>query len=221
VFPRWYADIKIDHEISTTSFGGAGVGMFGPAGFRSPSRIANGGFNGVFTGAGPFPNGSEACAAAQANPIILRIEKTQLDEFYVDFMAEGDPNITRGFDQTIGVNPFDGAQIVGYDFNLLADTREFVIGGITANQTTKYDYVDFTVPLPGDRDLNDTVDLWDWAKFQTCFTGADLFYAARCECMDLDYDGDVDLEDQALFGASMTGPIYPSRPEPEVCNPPP
>ncbi|MCP4250057.1 MAG: hypothetical protein GY778_23695 [bacterium] len=221
VFPRWIADIKIDHEISPSTFGAAAVAMFGPAGFRAPKRIANGGFNGVFTDGGPFPNGSDSCGAAQADPIILRVEKTQLDEFYVDFRADGDPQITWGFDDNNGVNPFDGTQIIGFDFNLLADTRQFVIGGNTVDQTMKYDYVDFSVPTPGDRDLNDSLDLWDWAWFQACYTGPGLIYAARCESMDLDFDFDVDGDDHALFVDSATGPTGPVLPVPAVCNPPP
>ena len=56
----------------------------------------------------------------------------------------------------------------------------------------------------GDGDCDRDVDMADVAAFQCCYTGSDgPVYDQTCEGLDFDYDGDVDLEDLALFELTM------------------
>ena len=50
------------------------------------------------------------------------------------------------------------------------------------------------------------MDLRDLARFQVCFGAADPLACNPIATPDLDGDGQVDLDDYALFSASLTGP---------------
>ncbi len=59
----------------------------------------------------------------------------------------------------------------------------------------------------GDHDLDGDRDLDDFAAFQRCFTGADVFpYSAGCAVFDIDADRDVDLSDFDVFEWAVSGP---------------
>ncbi len=59
----------------------------------------------------------------------------------------------------------------------------------------------------GDANCNGSVDLGDYATFQTCFTGADAGPpSAGCAMMRLDADADIDLDDLAQFTSLLDGP---------------
>lgn len=58
----------------------------------------------------------------------------------------------------------------------------------------------------GDCDGDDRVDTYDVAHFQNCYTGANGGpIPPLCVCVDLDRDGDVDLNDWRLFLPAITG----------------
>ena len=59
--------------------------------------------------------------------------------------------------------------------------------------------------LPGDCDLDWSVDLPDLSGLATCLDGPELGLGEGCACHDLDADGDVDLHDFAAFQAAFTG----------------
>jgi hypothetical protein len=64
------------------------------------------------------------------------------------------------------------------------------------------------VDTPGDTDGDWDLDLLDFARFQTCFTGegpAGLEFP--CTLSDIDEDDDVDLHDLAEFVRMVTGPV--------------
>jgi hypothetical protein len=51
-----------------------------------------------------------------------------------------------------------------------------------------------------------TLGLGQWAEFYECLAGTDHGIETDCECMDLDGDGHVDLNDIAEFMREFTGP---------------
>jgi len=58
-----------------------------------------------------------------------------------------------------------------------------------------------------DLDSDGDVDLGDFARFQTCFTGSGgTFVDPACCLFDLEPDGDIDLDDYAEFRSRFTGP---------------
>ena len=59
--------------------------------------------------------------------------------------------------------------------------------------------------LPGDCDLDWSVDLADLSGLVACLNGPELGLAGGCSCFDLDEDGDVDLHDVAAFQTAFTG----------------
>ncbi len=62
------------------------------------------------------------------------------------------------------------------------------------------------LPLRGDFDLDDDVDLADYLAIDACLRGAGRFPLFwECYRFDLDQDGDVDLADLLRFQASFTG----------------
>jgi len=69
----------------------------------------------------------------------------------------------------------------------------------------------------GDFDLDQDVDLGDFAYFQACFNGPNRSYAlpGSCDRPDLDSDNDVDLSDFGAFQACFNGP---NRPPPPGCR---
>lgn len=67
-----------------------------------------------------------------------------------------------------------------------------------------HSFVDFTLQLLGDHDIDGDFDLADFAVMQDCLAEASV--GGECGIMDLDGDGDVDLGDYVLFEAELTGP---------------
>jgi len=64
--------------------------------------------------------------------------------------------------------------------------------------------VRFTVNCGGgDADCDGDVDLFDYAKFQTCYTGSGGVADASCRMMAIDLDQDVDLDDYELFAGLL------------------
>ena len=62
------------------------------------------------------------------------------------------------------------------------------------------------LPLRGDFDLDDDVDLADFLAIDACLRGAGRFpLFSECYRFDLDQDGDIDLADLLRFQASFTG----------------
>ncbi len=58
-----------------------------------------------------------------------------------------------------------------------------------------------------DYDADGDVDLYDFAAFQACFTGAGGTAASECRCpFDTDHDDDVDLADYDTFEERFSGP---------------
>ncbi len=62
-------------------------------------------------------------------------------------------------------------------------------------------------PARGDLDVNNTVDLADFALMQACFSGAGNAVAAGCNLADLDQDGDADLDDAMHLKGNLLGPV--------------
>ena len=58
--------------------------------------------------------------------------------------------------------------------------------------------------MPGDGDLTDDgeANLENLPEFESCYTGPDVPLASACKAADMDGDGDVDLDDFALFQAA-------------------
>jgi len=56
------------------------------------------------------------------------------------------------------------------------------------------------IPLPA------PTDLFDFADFQTCFSGEGVPPTPACDAFDYDRDGDVDLDDYAVFHRVLAGP---------------
>lgn len=95
-------------------------------------------------------------------------------------------------------------------------------GGSPVGQTIVYDgtipNLDVTGTLGGatvgvapcgghDSDLDDDVDLRDFAAFQICFTGDGIPASPGCECVfNSDADQDVDLADYEDFELALCGP---------------
>jgi len=73
-------------------------------------------------------------------------------------------------------------------------------------------FADITVPpvagdVYGDFDGDCDVDLMDFARFQTCFTGNGAGpIGPECRAGDLDCDDDIDLTDYVAFGGALSGP---------------
>lgn len=65
----------------------------------------------------------------------------------------------------------------------------------------------------GDFDADNDVDLYDFSRFQRCFTASQFEgeYEAGCEKFDLDGDDDVDIEEYALNFAVLTGALWCDR----------
>ena len=61
-------------------------------------------------------------------------------------------------------------------------------------------------------DRSETMDLYDYHQLQECFSGDGVSYEGwPCLVFDVDEDGDIDLDDWAVFdaGTNMTGPVAP------------
>lgn len=76
-----------------------------------------------------------------------------------------------------------------------------------------YQQSDILPDTIGDFDADNDVDLYDFARFQRCFTGPGYEgeYDPGCEKFDLDGDDDVDLEEYAINFAAFTGAMYCDR----------
>ena len=59
--------------------------------------------------------------------------------------------------------------------------------------------------LPGDCDLDWSVDIVDFVWWGNCGSGPEINAATGCECFLIDSDGDVDLHDFAALQTSFTG----------------
>ncbi|GMU38952.1 MAG: hypothetical protein KJ057_16630 [Phycisphaerae bacterium] len=70
-----------------------------------------------------------------------------------------------------------------------------------------YQFEDVLPELVGDFDADNDVDLFDFSRFQRCFTdsGFEGEYDEGCEKFDLDLDDDVDLDDYRDSFAGFTG----------------
>ncbi len=77
-----------------------------------------------------------------------------------------------------------------------------------ANNGDRYyaDHATIGFANPGDADGDNDVDLFDLAKFQTCFNGDDPSPADGCEYLDSDDNGTVSLDDFADWHLTQTGP---------------
>ncbi len=61
------------------------------------------------------------------------------------------------------------------------------------------------VGTPGDFDADGDVDLRDYSKLMSCFSGANASFAdAACALTDYNLDGDIDLDDASM---GLTGPV--------------
>jgi hypothetical protein len=60
-------------------------------------------------------------------------------------------------------------------------------------------------PLAGDYDEDGDVDIFDFDRFLSCFSGPDGRVNPPCRPGDIDGDGDIDWVDFALFQLSYTG----------------
>lgn len=59
---------------------------------------------------------------------------------------------------------------------------------------------------PGDCTQDGGVEIYDFANFNDCMAGPDADHGStRCNCLDIDADGDVDLVDMAEFQATFIG----------------
>ncbi len=87
------------------------------------------------------------------------------------------------------------------------------VKGVAPGATPDVDAVADVFPHLGDADVDGDVDLYDFARFQACFTGPDETRALRI-CYFADFDSnirageqDVDLDDFSSFWSYMTGPV--------------
>lgn len=65
---------------------------------------------------------------------------------------------------------------------------------------------------PGDHDNDGDVDLNDYGRFQTCYSGGGAQAGPGCGDSDFDGDNDVDAGDFAAFMACVSGEFVPSDP---------
>ncbi len=72
--------------------------------------------------------------------------------------------------------------------------------------TLTIDNLLFTRAGSPDCDVDTDVDLADFAYFQQCFTGEGGGVPSGCECADLNFDGNVDIDDYRLINLRMEGP---------------
>ncbi len=61
----------------------------------------------------------------------------------------------------------------------------------------------------GDCRNDNDIDLSDYQWFRKCMTGPGGTVSSKCECADMDGDGDVDETDASLFQAGFTGHTGP------------
>ncbi|MBN1490701.1 MAG: GerMN domain-containing protein [Phycisphaerae bacterium] len=82
---------------------------------------------------------------------------------------------------------------------------------VTATNVLGSDIKDVTFTISfGDFDLDDDVDLTDFALFAGCFNGPNRAPATSgCEVVDYDGDSDVDLGDFSMFATCFNGPNRP------------
>ncbi len=75
----------------------------------------------------------------------------------------------------------------------------------TIDNTRSYGTIELIdmVPLSGDCELDDDLDLLDWPGLSVCIDGADVPLGVGCECADFDFDGDSDLVDFGLLQISF------------------
>jgi len=76
--------------------------------------------------------------------------------------------------------------------------------GVDAQRTLR-------VALPGDSDVDEDVDRYDFATMvDPCLGGPDMPYTEGCDLFDFDADGDVDLLDIGTFTLAFTGDRSPN-----------
>ncbi|GJM23980.1 MAG: hypothetical protein DHS20C16_03950 [Phycisphaerae bacterium] len=71
----------------------------------------------------------------------------------------------------------------------------------TIDNTRSYGTIELIdlVPISGDCELDDDLDLSDWPGLSVCIGGSDVPISVGCECADFDFDGDSDLIDFGLL----------------------
>lgn len=182
-------------------------------------------YNGVHLGAGGTSSFSVAIDKKN-NGVLLR---RRINYGYPNQMAsvtiDGQP---AGIWYEPGSNAHDGTVIA--DYFMWRDSEFLVPPDLTRGKEritvqltnlsatspwTEYDFrVVSMLPIEavqrtGDFDLDDDVDMNDFAELQRCLAGSGQTIPAGCEAMDLDGDQDVDIYDAARFGACATAADVP------------
>ena len=107
----------------------------------------------------------------------------------------------------------DGEYAFSDVFKLPTSLNSYVAwgDGSTTYSSSRWEFVRFGAAVLGDIDLDERIDLEDFATFATCYMGSDVTEAPpgcsdqEFALSDLDADGDVDLTDFATFAANFTG----------------
>ncbi len=118
----------------------------------------------------------------------------------------------RGFMKDPGGRPIVAlGRTIDVSFSLEA-SGELAPGRAWASDTAAPTVGYILAPSPGDFDLDDDVDLNDFAGFQACFNGPNRPPAGpECDAANLDGDtaGDVDLSDFGILQSCFNGPNRP------------
>lgn len=111
---------------------------------------------------------------------------------------------------TFDIPALDPVQVYEPVSNDVAYGRANYFSGLCDSKILRGTLSDFVtvrpVAIAGDCDEDGDIDMADFLKFQTCFTGSGGTLEPGCECADFDDDGDVDLSDFWNFQTSFTGP---------------
>lgn len=142
----------------------------------------------------------------------------------IDLLANGDVVVIHGANITtlnsvgaaVGSFSFsqpDGVHVLPNGDYLVASSASFGQGrglfrvspsGVileTIDNTRSYGTIELInlVPLSGDCELDNDLDLSDWTALSACVTGVGVPLGVGCECADFDFDGDSDLTDLDLL----------------------
>jgi hypothetical protein len=106
-----------------------------------------------------------------------------------------DDDPQTGIDESGGMDPtvVFVSYLTGYNI-MLTDPMPDDVDALTVWWTSLN-----TDPCPGDCNGDRSVDLLDHAAFVGCMFGPNVPYGTGCECVDLDFDSDVDLVDFSAF----------------------